>query len=176
MRQNVEKVLERVDANDPMVENMRTVAKHAFEDSNRNLFNHMLLSGKNNSKSFKFLNISNSTTTNLEYTDRIDQLPPELVDAIRHGGGANIYEQVQTNNNPTVRANTNNPFLLFLQTLLPGQIPNAPAEQQQPQQGGANNDAANQQAWFNGLVEWFNNQGGGNEEEWDDEPDQEQNQ
>lgn len=75
----------------------------------------------------------------IEFTDRIETLPPELMDQIRHGGGANIYHEVQqAQAPPVVHASTNNPLLLFLQTLLPGPVPNAPPLQQGQQQQNNN--------------------------------------
>jgi hypothetical protein len=65
----------------------------------------------------------------IEYTDNIEQLPPDIMEALRHGGGVQIYDQFQQARNPTIHSPTNNPFALFLNTLLPwNPIPNAPAE------------------------------------------------
>jgi hypothetical protein len=83
-----------------------------------------------------------------EYTDVMENsLPPEVVQAIRHGGGGiQLYDTFQELQNPTVHATTNNPLELFLQTLLPwNPVPNAPA---------LNAEGNN---WFNNLVDFLGN-------------------
>jgi hypothetical protein len=74
-----------------------------------------------------------------EYTDVMENsLPPEVVQAIRHGGGGiQLYDTFQELQNPTVHATTNNPLELFLQTLLPW-----------------NAEGNN---WFNNLVDFLGN-------------------
>jgi len=64
-----------------------------------------------------------------EYTDATENsLPPDVVQAMRHGGGGlQLYDSFVEMQQPTVHATTSNPLELFLSTLLPwNPVPNAP--------------------------------------------------
>jgi len=67
-----------------------------------------------------------------------------MVDAIRHGGGPQLYNAFHEVPPPVVHATTNNPLGLFLSTLLPwATIPNAPAV------GGDQNQ------WYDQLMDFL---------------------
>jgi len=107
LKDNVIQVIQLKESKDPMASNYATVIKEEYSDSSQNVFNHILLS---------------------EYADTVQNaLPPDLIEAIRHGGPQlyNAFHQVPQ---PVVHAPTNNPIGLFLSSLLPwNPIPNAPA-------------------------------------------------
>ncbi|PRP79343.1 transcription factor 25-like [Planoprotostelium fungivorum] len=114
VKKNMAIVLSAVEKGDVMVTNYETVLKEEYVKNERDTFNHLLLS---------------------EYTDNIaqDALPADVVNAMRGGGQAEIYEGFQAAqaaraaNAPRIHATTNDPLLLFLQTLLPwNETPNAP--------------------------------------------------
>jgi hypothetical protein len=121
-------VLQKVDNNDPMVANLQTVLKETFAEHSPNMYNHLLLSGKDlDARCLPFSSAAHVLCpSSIEYTDQIDMLPPELIDAMRSGGGATLYQDFREAD-PVVHAWSNNPMMLFLQSLLPGPLPNAPA-------------------------------------------------
>eukprot|EP01114_Cavostelium_apophysatum_P008342 TRINITY_DN2075_c0_g1_i1.p1 TRINITY_DN2075_c0_g1~~TRINITY_DN2075_c0_g1_i1.p1 ORF type:complete len:604 (+),score=194.27 TRINITY_DN2075_c0_g1_i1:1340-3151(+) len=116
LKENASIVAKKADARDPMIETCAVVLKEEYSESQKNTYHHLLLS---------------------EYTDHIEALPPDIIEAIRMGqAGPQIYESFQEVRTPTIHARTSNPLALFLQTLAPWnrEIPNAP-----PIEGAENN-------------------------------------
>eukprot|EP01117_Protostelium_nocturnum_P009821 TRINITY_DN3505_c1_g1_i1.p1 TRINITY_DN3505_c1_g1~~TRINITY_DN3505_c1_g1_i1.p1 ORF type:complete len:644 (-),score=253.48 TRINITY_DN3505_c1_g1_i1:445-2262(-) len=114
LKKNVEAVITRIQKGDVMVTNFSTILQEEFVNTERDLFNHLLLS---------------------EYTDNLaaNQLPPDVAQALRGGGQVEIYQgfheaqAIRAANAPRIHATTNNPLALFLQTLIPwNETPNAP--------------------------------------------------
>lgn len=134
LKRNVVQVVEKVYANDSTVTNAEKFIEENYSENSQNIYHHLLLS---------------------EHSDSVDNaLPPDLVEAIRHGGGGlQLYEGFQAARNPTVHATTGNPLALFLSTLVPwNPVPNAP-----PQEG--------QQDWMVDLLAYLQQQANGDEDQ-----------
>eukprot|EP01119_Soliformovum_irregulare_P017026 TRINITY_DN5014_c0_g2_i1.p1 TRINITY_DN5014_c0_g2~~TRINITY_DN5014_c0_g2_i1.p1 ORF type:complete len:470 (-),score=112.36 TRINITY_DN5014_c0_g2_i1:36-1445(-) len=108
LKKNVKIVLERVEKNDPVIQQYEETIKREYEENPKNLYNHLVLS---------------------EFSDSlVNALPPELAEAVRRGdGGVRLYENFQEPPPRVVHAQSANVLAQFLQTLMPwNPVPNAP--------------------------------------------------
>lgn len=67
-----------------MVATCATVLKEEYSDTTQNMYNHLLLSGIYETEIFNCK----------EYTDTIEALPREMVEALRMGGGPQLYQGI----------------------------------------------------------------------------------
>jgi hypothetical protein len=128
---------------DAMVDNLATAVKEYYSPNSNNaqegvnLYHHLLLS---------------------EHSDSISSnaLPPEVVEALRHGGGGggvHLYDAYHDIQNPVIHATTANPFALFWNTLFNPVVPNAPPLQQAQGHGGPEGTA-----WLQDVLTFLNQQ------------------